>query len=410
MSRAYLGAFAAIAVIAVGGVDYVNQSRRADSTIGGFGVSAYLTSISGRFWDQQASLAAEKERNRLRAMDPRDHLPAAPDGWTRAGWDDAAKAFFGERFDLQKDASIPDEIKNDPTIKALSAASKAVAESRDASEVFVYQKPGAVIAIRLEHRVGSLGGIQGVAIKAVEHNIESMSGKTPFAVVKGVFFREELGLFGMAAMEERKYKVITGQIGKRLRISVRAAAEDADILTLLNKIDYDTLNAMLDSPRPGIGSDAPVIAIENQRAEAERRVADAELQKSIEARETELETATAALKLTHGRGMVSDEDYATQVAELAKQQAELVALINEGDERAGAGAGAESAVQSILQTAETETGSQGGGVFAMLRGLIGGGAGEPDEAEAKTEKVKVTRGGRKNCGTRIGTKHCKIGE
>ena len=408
MSRAYLGAFAAIAVVATGGVDYVNQARRAESTIGGFGASAYLASISGRFWDQQAALATEKERNRLRAMEPRDHLPPAPEGWTRAGWDDAAKAFFGERFDQQKDASIPDAIKNDPTIKAFSAASKAVAEAKDEAEVFVYQKPGAVIAMRLEHLVGAPAGIQGVAVKAVEHNIEAMSGKTPFAVVKGVFFREELGLFGMAAMEEREYRIITGRIGKRLRISVRAAAEDTDILTLLNLIDYDTLNAMLDAPLPGIGSDAPVIAMENQRAEAERRVADADLQDRIDAREAELETAAAALELTHGRGMVSDEDHALQAAELAKLHAELAAMVAERDQVADIvqpdPTGGMENIADALEPASS------GGVFAMLKGLIGGGSDGTEDVKEKSGEVKISRGGRKNCGTRIGTKHCKIGE
>ncbi|MGB3316970.1 MAG: hypothetical protein WBB85_21480, partial [Albidovulum sp.] len=389
----------------------------AESTIGGFGASAYLASISGRFVDQQASLAAEKERNRLRAIEPRDHLPYAPEGWTRAGWDDAAKAFFGERFDLQKDPSIPDEIKNDPTIKALGTVGKAVAEASDAREIYVYQKSSAVIAIRLEHLVARPGGIQGVAIKAVEHNIEAMSGKDPFALVKGVFYREELGLFGMAAMEERKYKVITGQIGSRLRISIRAAAEDGDILTLLNMIDYDTLNAMLDTPLPGIGSDAPVIAMENQRAEAERRVSDANLQQSIKHRAAELEVATAALEMTRERGMVSDEDHALQAAEIEKMRTELNALIAEGAGQAPT----EPAIPGLdiltPSGGESAAEDEGGGVFAMLKGLVGGGRSDAvedaqdvsDEA-GEVGKVKITRGGRKNCGNRIGTKHCKLGE
>jgi hypothetical protein len=234
-----------------------------------------------------------------------------------------------------------------------------------------------------------------------------MSGKTPFAIVKGVFFREELGLFGTAAMEDRKYKVITGRIGKRLRISVRAAAEDQDTLTLLNMIDYDTLNAMLDTPLPGIGSDAPTIAMENQRAEAQRRVAEAKLEDRIDDREVEFETATAVLELTHERGMVSDEDYALQSTELAQLRAELDAMIDERDQP---GKAAEDTLsEPTQQMVEAEVPAEAGGMFAMLRGLIG--LGGSNEAEgAKSAEVKVTRGGRNNCGTRIGAKHCKIGE
>lgn len=409
MSKVFLGAFVAVAGIAVGAVDYVNQARRAESTPGAFGVTDYLNTISGRFGDHQAALAAETERNRLSAMDPRDHLPEAPEGWTRTDWDAGAEALFGGRYDLQKDDFAPDELKNDPMLKALSAAGKALVDAQDAREVYVYQKPGAVVALRLTRVPPEAGGISGMAMQMAANNIEAMSGKNGFAIVKGVTYREELGLFGAQAME-RDHKIITGQIGRELRISVRSLAEDEDILTLLNLIDYDQLNAMLREPLPDIGSNAPVIAERDQKAEAQRRVEEAARQQRIRARAADIDLQMAALEINRRHGRVDDEQYEASKARLeaaSRALLEQAATPVVAVEEKKAEAEPEAAPETKLAAAETPSG--GGGIMSMLSGLFGGG-GSGSKAEAAPSEVRVNRGAGGNCSAFGAAKRCTIGD
>ena len=58
MSKAYLGAFIAIATIAVGAVDYINQAKAAGSAPGRFGMGDYVASVSGRFYGQRQAITA----------------------------------------------------------------------------------------------------------------------------------------------------------------------------------------------------------------------------------------------------------------------------------------------------------------------------------------------------------------
>lgn len=48
MSKAHLGGFVAIAILATAGVDYVNQARQAGSPAGGLTAAGYAASITDR--------------------------------------------------------------------------------------------------------------------------------------------------------------------------------------------------------------------------------------------------------------------------------------------------------------------------------------------------------------------------
>ena len=87
MSKAYLGAFVAIASIAVGAVDYVNQAKAAGSSPGQFGLGGYVYSISGRFAGPKVMITETTTREQLLAMAPRDLLPEPSAGWSRRDWD-----------------------------------------------------------------------------------------------------------------------------------------------------------------------------------------------------------------------------------------------------------------------------------------------------------------------------------
>lgn len=412
MSKAYLGAFVAIAAIAVGAVDYINQAKAAGSTPGRFGIGAYGATISGRFIGQKQVMAAAAERQELLAMTPRDLLPEPPEGWSRHDWDDATADLFGRGYDMQKDASVPDEIKEDPTMKALTAMDRAAAASKDAREVFVYEKPGTVIAMRL-HRAqpGGDGGLAGAAMKMVANNMEAMSGKAGYAVIKGVTFREEYGILGAGA-DQRGYRVITGQIGTEVKLSLRARAEDADIVALLNAIDYDRLNRMLETPVAGIGSAAEDVPADQQRAEADRRVQDAAATQRTEAAEADYRMQAAALDFSHRMGAVNTADYEKAKAKLAQRRAQL----DRRTEAPAPGAETRTAALADAVAMPTDPASVGGGLVGSILGAIGFGGGTPvltedapiTPANAKPA-VKVNTLGAGSCiQTGIG-KRCKIG-
>ncbi|MGB7263127.1 MAG: hypothetical protein WBC68_13740 [Albidovulum sp.] len=408
MSKIYLGTFIFVAGVAVCGVDYVNQSRRADPLSGSFGVSEYFSTISGRFGDQQAALAAEKERRSLRAMARRDFLPDAPEGWTRRGWDAAAADRLGRRYDMASDEMVPDEIKENPTLKAAVALDRAVSSERDENEVYVYEKDGAIIALRVTLLPPKgAGGISGMAMQIVGTNIEAMSGKSGFAIVKGVTYREELGLFGAGA-EERSHRVFTGMIGDRIRVSARAEAEDADIFTLLNGVDYDRLNQMLDVSVAGIGGDAEIIPPELQRQEADRRVQNTADQQRRDAVEADYRMKMAALDFGHRMGSIDDENYARGKAALDEMHTRL-------DQIAAVTAQSDGIQIAAPGTPDTAAPSSAGGFLAALFSRFGGGNTPEDVATTASQAdtrstVRVNSFGQGTCSQTGLGKRCKIGE
>jgi hypothetical protein len=418
MSKAYLGAFVAIASVAVGAVDYINQAKAAGSAPGSFAVGAYVGTITGRFADQQTSLQAERVRDELLALPSKTFLPDAPDGWTRGDWTDAVAEQFRKEDKSSGDgkadaAAIAAATNGDPAMAALTAVGKAAAAERDAAQVYVYQKPGAIVAMRVATVAQSAGfGPQSVAMKMAANNIEAMSGKDGFAVVKGVTYRIEKGLFGLQD-QERDYRVISGSIGETVQISLRANAEDADIIALLDGIDYDRLNRMLKVPVAGIGSAAPDLAPEESLSLASANVAKAAAAQRAETADQQRRLQLAALDLLLRHKKISQTDYDAAKARLENAASEMGAS-------AGVTTYQEIAVASAAAPASAvEPASGGAGIIGNILGAIGfGGAAPtmpavPDETPitAPTVKsaVKVNAFGAGSCTKTGAIKRCTIG-
>lgn len=402
MSRAFLGGFVVIAAVAVGGVDYVNQARRAGSAPAAFGMSSYLHTITGRFGDQQAALAAERTRNALLSEAPRSFLPEPPEGWTRSDWDPEGEALFGKRYDMADDDFVPESMKSDPTLKALNALDKVQSAEKDASEVYLYQKSGGAVALRIARlpKPGS-GGIAGGIMGMVGANIEAMSGKDGFAVVRGVTYREEFGIMGTGA-EDRRFRVFTATLGDRIRISARAIAEDPDVIALLDGIDYDRLNLMLEAPLEGIGSAATEMTAAQSQAFASENVAAAAADQRLRAVEQEIRMQETALEVVRRTSKMSDEDYQRAKAKLAERRAALAGMSGQTE--------ALTQVATATEAAGSPA-SPGGGLLGMLGGLFGGGAATPEGDAAVSAAPVVSSGGfGGNCKVTSGVKRCSFGD
>lgn len=411
MSKLFLGAFVVIAGVAVAGVDYVNQARLSGKGPGNLSFSAYTKTISNRFISQKTEMEEAAERREMLAGAIRRHLPEAPEGWTRRDWTDSDRILLSKQAKSATD-NLPEGIADDPVLKALGKADDVVRASRQKAEIYVYEDEDNLISLQLTHVTPKeAGGLAGMAMKMAANNIEAMNGKEGFAIVQGVTFREELGMFGMGK-EDRSYRSFTGRIGEEIRISVRALGEEKAIFDLLNRIDYDQLNKMLEVPVAGIGSDAPEITPENQKAEADRRVRQAAHDQRIAAMQNEYRLQTAALEFNRRKGMIDNANY-------EKAKAKLIAMRIRIDEMAAAPI-EEPETQTAALAVPEKSAEPSAGAFGMISGILGkfglGGSqsesngGGPITPAGGKREIKVNAFGAGNCGGSQLGKRCKVGD
>ncbi|MFM2389263.1 MAG: hypothetical protein RLZZ437_818 [Pseudomonadota bacterium] len=323
MANGMLLGFLAVATVVVGGLDYTMQTRRADLAFGELGVGAYVASFGERFAGMKAEQAAAAEASALRRQDPRTLLPEAPEGWVMREWNEGDRArLFPSRELFTEDEDKPAEfaeieqaLMDDPQFRAMAEAGERMQVAKEKAEIRFYQRGDSLIALELNYNrqaggvglngpLGS-GTMQNAAMDIVVGNMTAMSARDGFAVVGGVPFGQSLGMFGMVdpdADPTTSVRVFRGKMGPELTITARAMAPDQHVKDLLAQIDFDTLNKILTTPLPGVGSEAPAIAPEDERAIATAAV-EAEAQALIaRGRESEAELVGAATALNEGDG------------------------------------------------------------------------------------------------------------
>ena len=324
MSKGFLVAFVAVAGVATAFVDYVNESRRAGVPIGALAAQDYVATVGARIDAARTETGAAAERLAFLSIPLRDHLPEAPAGWLRREWTEIDQAvFYGGNPDPTDlvDLIEPRGGLSVPPISASAAIRPA--------ELWVYEREGARVSVRLRKRPKQTGGLIGFSdsVNALAAaNMKSMTERRGFAVVEGVTVIEDFGMFGA---EPRPYRVFEAVIGPDVIVNLRADAPDAAILEILNALDIDRLNRLNDTPQPGIGSAAPRLSDAEQLAAAE---ASGELlirRQRLEARLSELSLQEASLEMLHGNGSMSDADHAAARAKLDQRRARLEADLAE---------------------------------------------------------------------------------
>lgn len=263
--------------------DYAQHARTPDGEL--VDISQYVGGVSDRFMAQKQAMEMTSRRSELLAMRERDHLPAAPQGWKRRDWSDGDRALLFPPSDPL--LSLPEDLRDRPQIKALKTLEETARLAGQKSEVYVYENRDNVIAIRLQIRREDTEGIQGMAKAVIESNLESLSEKEGFAVVRGVTYRHEIPA-GESADSPSGYRVFSARLGDTITIGVRARASDEALYALLDSIDYDSLNMLLPQPLPRIGSAAPEIAFEDQKEIADARVKAEVAEQAAQARAASL--------------------------------------------------------------------------------------------------------------------------
>ncbi len=341
-----------VAIVAVAFLDYVNQTNRAGLSFGGLGASAWASTIGGRITDYREASAAASVRKTLRAEAPRMLLPEAPEGWTRRDWDPAVDGPILAPGAVSAKDRLPEELKDNSQMATLAAAEDRAVAKRNAEQVWVYEKPGALVALTLDRRAAAAGGIQGDAMAIVAGNMAAMSAQEGFAVVQGVPFATST-LFGLPPEGgEAGIRRVDADVGAEVTISARAVGSDADLLMLLSAIDFDRINASMDHPVAGIGSAAPRLDPAAQKLAA-TRAAEAEARLAaiagVEAETRLIEPGLPALKAQKGEG---HPDYLAALADVERRKERLAGMI----------AAHEAALAPPAAT----------GAAGIIRGLIGG--------------------------------------
>lgn len=421
MSKGFLLAFVAVAGVAAGAVDYVNQTRRAGLPLGQMSPGSYVATISGRFLDSRAQVAAAAEHAALLAQPMTSHLPPAPEGWVRRDWHDGDQArLYAQPADAEPVQIAYTDADGRPVTATIDAAARARIPG---TEFAVYERPGALVAIRL-HREAPLGGLMGFsqdAMKMIDANIKGMSDSTGFAVIQGVTFIQTRGVFG-DDITGNPFRIFDARVGPEVAMEVRAAGPDDEIKELLAAIDFDRLNQLNATPAGGIGSAAPAAIVDSPEAIA--AAAEAQRQRDqLEGTLAEIRVMEASANLMLNAGKLSPEAHAEQLADLAARRDAVIARAAAAEALA---AGAASAAAGTPQTdavadAVADTGAEGGygaflGLTGKLAGLFGGTA-EPAvvaEAGPAAPEITVNRssggslGG--SCTTEGAFKRCTVGD
>jgi hypothetical protein len=270
MINGYFVGFLCIAGVAIGGVDYVTQAKAAGKAPGSYSVGSYLESIPARF----AADREAKDLARRQAEPAKTHLPSAPEGWQRRAWLRDLEAEHQEMLAKMDPASrkLAEQVGNGLVGKMDRKAAAATARKESERQIWEYARGDEVIRLNARfEQPEPTKGIQGLAMTMVAANISlSTTIYQPYGVIKGVPFFEVISLqdIDRPTAEEgapRDVQLIA-EMGDAIMLKVSAHATDPSIRTLLEQIDYDSLNMMLDTPLAAVGAAAPEMSAEEEIA------------------------------------------------------------------------------------------------------------------------------------------------
>jgi hypothetical protein len=309
MAKALFLTFVALSAGGLALADYTNQTIRIGAKFGDLGTREYAGTFAARFNGMQDGWAADALAADLRAKEPRELLPAAPEGWTMREWNDADRA---QLFPPADAPEVPPELQaaldESLVFTTLQAAGERNARTEELATTRFYQKGDSLIALQLSYRPPQrdAGGMQGLAMNIIEGNMAAMSGSEGFAVVKGVAYGRSTGFFGTDDPAAAT-RIITGRMGDEISITARALASDEDIHALLSAIDYDQLNLMMVRPLGDIGSDAADIPLQEQRGLAEALIAVEKQELMDRARESEAAIMAMGDQMAAGADIVAGD-------------------------------------------------------------------------------------------------------
>ncbi len=333
------------------GVDYHQQTLKSELELGELSAGAYVSTISSRFGDAQAAKQAkidEKARKSRVRAGARPYLPEAPEGWTRR----ELAAGDNSRITPPKRELSEDEkklLESNALLRNLSANSeKQAAETRNA-QTWVYERGDEILSIRAQFTELPKGkSISSTAMTMIAGNLEGMAIMDGWGVIHGVAFGTYTSYLREQPKEYRTITAIMG-FGSEVRLTVNTNTTDEATREILNRIDYDGLNALLPRPLGHVGSNAAEVplALQVEAAEQIMEIRADLIQKRTAAAENWLRSATSpedamtlALRQT-GIGVTGSmgdhDDELDQVMDTLQTRAEQPVTPASDDQEADAG-------------------------------------------------------------------------
>ncbi|WP_370230119.1 hypothetical protein [Cognatishimia sp.] len=202
------------------------------------------------------------DRDALRRQELTSFMPEAPEGWERIEWDAFFAGIFGD----------PDNLENveKETVVYLNGGKSIYLRIENASPT------GPMVAdlLQMQRYVEKGGDLSDLeAYRAtVGHTIETVRSTSDgwsvgskmkfgyFNIVQGVSF-----IIGKDASKPTDFpdmRFYHGALGGGVVIKLRSEAPTADIMAILEGIDFDSLNQMQEVPNPLVGEGLPEFVLE----------------------------------------------------------------------------------------------------------------------------------------------------
>ncbi|MDQ2093573.1 hypothetical protein [Rhodalgimonas zhirmunskyi] len=281
--------FVAVAAVIGAGVDYQQQSVKADIPLGRMSLSQYIDTYEARFLGAKAEMAAqEREEQRQEAwrIGGMQYLPEAPEGWTRRAYSE------GYNSPIMFDTTVfYEEMAKNGGAQSMAEGIKAKKAKERLGELdktsWVYEKGNEAIFISVKSKDGvnanGFGALMGMMIGGFDGiSARSVLG---YDVIGGVGFVElpvtsAMAGMMMSSLDERQkgfkrahFRRLRGTLGfnQEVEIVIHANASRASTTEVLSAIDWDAMNAMLETPMALVGNDV-VLPEEVDKAQMARQM------------------------------------------------------------------------------------------------------------------------------------------
>ncbi|OWU78944.1 hypothetical protein [Phaeobacter sp. 22II1-1F12B] len=317
MSKGYLIVFGAIAGLAFMGTDYLAEQKKHG---GDYTPGAYLgkwmaaadldtSEIAGKMAQFKERVLPDAKQGARERGNPADHLGAAPEGWEMLAWSKELDARMTPQREMQ---DFEKEFLDDPKIKTLLGANEEARAKKKRDSTRIYARGDELIFVSAYYTQPSQANHRtNAAINLMASNLQNMSSFSGFDVIRGVTFVRRTSMFTEDKGDGRERAVFEAKMGDSITLKVSARAQDDSVRAVLDTIDYDALNAMLDTPLVGVGSDAvPLSAaqaqyISAQHADALKRAAPGQRKAAQLAMDKAFQPTQLEKSLIGGSGVTS---------------------------------------------------------------------------------------------------------
>lgn len=260
MINSYAFGFACVAAAAAAGADYVVQSKVAGQGLGSYSVSSYTSSIPARFGLMMSDRAKASRQSEL----ARVHLPEAPEGWERRDW---------------MPESSEDAMSGMTLVQQMAFKKTMRTAKKDArKQVWEYVRGNDVVRLSAHFAPLPEDGEETPALAAfvapfVSFETANVQG---YDIVQGVPVYRMIDPATGAGAGGKGPQYLQAFIGDRVAIGVYAEGNEAAMRMLLEQVNFDALNAMLDTPIAGVGRDAKPLSEEDRLVTLEAALAAAQ--------------------------------------------------------------------------------------------------------------------------------------